>query len=208
MNALAVGRLFGTAPLHTLPAERLSAVYAHPRKEARALEQRGVLHRIAHGYYCSIPPDQDPSTWRPSTEGAAIGVATAMHGDRVPILTGLSAARSHSAIPRAITTAFVAVPTPGRRPLRFLDREGEIRFVHRRVHELDAVLVTTDLGPALATSPEQTVLDLERLDPRNDDPDHSEAIAALWRRCDPDVLDDIAHRQRMRATLSRLRAAR
>lgn len=207
MNMLKAEQLAGRAPLRTITVEQLGAIYAHPRKEARALEQRGALHRIAHGYYCVVPPEHDARTWRPGTEAAAVAVATAIYGDRVPVLTGLSAARAHSAFPRAIAAAFVAVPT-GRRPLRFVDREGMIHFATRAVDKLDAVLVATDLGAALATSPEQTVLDLARLDPRSEDPDHTEAVAALWPRCDPEVLAGIAGRQRMRATLARLRVTR
>ncbi|HEY5249738.1 MAG TPA: hypothetical protein VIJ15_14955, partial [Dermatophilaceae bacterium] len=78
----------------------------------------------------------------------------------------------------------------------------------RAVTDLDAVLVTTDLGQALATTPEQTILDLGRADPRGEDVDAREVIDALWAECDQAVLADIAGRQRMQATLKRLRAGR
>ena len=110
-------------------------------------------------------------------------------------------------MPRAIGVAFVAVPTQ-RRPLQLADRKVQIRFVTRAVTGLDAALVTTDLGPALATTPEQTVLDLARADSRGQDADALEVIDALWADCDQRVLEDVAGRQRMRATLSRLRAGR
>lgn len=54
----------------------------------------------------------------------------------------------------------------------------------RAVAGLDAVAVTTDLGQALATTAEQTVLDLARLDPRGEDVDAREESDALWRLCD------------------------
>lgn len=76
------------------------------------------------------------------------------------------------------------------------------------VEALDAVLVETDLGPALATTPEQTVLDLARADPRGQDVDAQDAIGALWAECNLEVLEDIAGRQRMRATLERVTAGR
>jgi hypothetical protein len=76
------------------------------------------------------------------------------------------------------------------------------------VADLDAVLVTTDLGQALATTPEQTVLDLTRADPGGQDADTQETVNALWPECDQAVLAEIAGRQRMRATLARLRANR
>jgi hypothetical protein len=88
------------------------------------------------------------------------------------------------------------------------DRDGDVRFVMRDVATLDAVLAQTDLGPTLTTTPEQTVLDLARNDPRAEDVDAQEAIAALWPECDPEVLEEIAVRQRMRATLGRVAAGR
>lgn len=207
MNDRDAARLVARAPLRTIRTADLSAVYAHPRQNARALDRRGVLHRLAHGFYCAIPPDQDPSLWRPTIEAAAAGIATAIYGDRSPVLTGLSAARMHRAMPRAVAAAFVAVPR-GRRPLQLTDRDAHIQFIARSVADLDAQLVTTDLGPALATTAEQTVLDLERADPRHEDLDAQEAIDALLPECDAAVLTAIAEQQRMRATLARLEARR
>jgi len=78
----------------------------------------------------------------------------------------------------------------------------------RDVDALDAVLVPTDLGPALATTPEQTVLDLARSDPQATDIDAQEAIGALWPACEAAILEQIARGQRMRATLDRVAASR
>ncbi|MBO9556040.1 type IV toxin-antitoxin system AbiEi family antitoxin [Cellulomonas sp.] len=185
----------------------LAGIYAHPGPELAILRRRGVVHRLAHGIYCAVPPEHVGGGWRPTIEAAAAAVATALYGDGVPILTGLTAARMHGAFPRATGTAYVAVPTQ-RRPMNLADRDGEIRFVMRDVAALDAVLVQTDLGQALATTPEQTVLDLARADPRGEDVDAQEAIDALWPLCDHDVLMDIAGRQRMRATFERVAAGR
>lgn len=198
-------QLVARASMRTIRTKDLAAVFANPRQAARALERRGLLHRLAHGFYCAIPAEHNPAQWRPTIEAAAAGIASAMYGDRVPVLTGLTAARVHRALPRAIGVAFTAVPIQ-RRPLQLLDREGRIHFVTRAVADLDAVLVTTDLGQTLATTPEQTVLDLARADPRGQDADAREAIYALWPECDQSVLAEIAGRQRMRATLVRLRA--
>ncbi len=195
------------APMRTVRAADLAGVYAHPGPELSILERRGVVRRLAHGIYCAVPREHAGTAWRPSLEAATAAIATALYGDRVPVLTGLTAARVHRALPRAIGTGYVAVPTQ-RRPLRFADRDGEVRFVMRDVAVLDAVLVQTDLGPALATSPEQTVLDLARSDPRGEDIDAQEAITALWSECDRAVLEEIAGRQRMRATLDRVVAGR
>jgi predicted transcriptional regulator of viral defense system len=204
---LAFRQLVARAPLRTIRTNDLIEVYANPRQEARALERRGLLHRLAHGFYCAVPPEQKPALWRPTIEAAAAGIASAIHGDRVSVLTGLTAARVHRALPRAIGVGFVAVPVQ-RRPLQLVDRAGRIHFVTRAVADLDAVLVTTDLGQALATTPEQTVLDLGRADPRGQNTDAREAIDTLWPECDQVVLAEIAGRQRMRTTLARLRAGR
>ena len=206
-SELTFRQLVARAPLRTIRTNDLAEVYANPRQEARALERRGLLHHLAHGFYCAVPPEHNPALWRPTIEAAAAGIASAIHGDRVSVLTGLTAARVHRALPRAIGVGFVAVPVQ-RRPLQLMDRAGRIHFVTRDVTDLDAVLVTTDLGEALATTAEQTVLDLGRADPRGQDADTREAIDTLWPECDQVVLAEIAGRQRMRATLARLRAGR
>lgn len=196
-------KVVGRAPLRTVRAADLAHLYAYPGPELAILQRRGVVHRLAHGIYCAVPPEHIGAGWRPTLEGATAAIATALYGDRVPVLTGLTAARVHRALPRAIGTGYVAVPT-GRRPLRLADRDSAVCFVMRDVAALDAVLIQTDLGPALATTPEQTVLDLARNDPRAEDVDAQDAIAALWPECEPDVLEGIADRQRMRATLDRV----
>src|SRR4051794_4711604 len=168
-------RAIARAPLRTVRAEALAGIYSHPGPELAILMRRGVVHRLTQGIYCAVPAEHVGDGWRPTLEAATAAVATTLYGDRVPVLTGLTAARMHRALPRAIGVGYVAVPTQ-RRPLRFADREGEIRFVMRDVQVLDAVLVQTDLGPALTTTPEQTVLDLGRADPRGQDVDAHDAI--------------------------------
>jgi len=200
-------KLVARAPMRTVRAPDLAGIYAFPGPALSALARRGVLHRLAHGIYCVVPPEHVGGTWRPTIEAAAAAIATALYGDRIPILTGPAAARVHQALPRAIGVGHVAVPTQ-RRPMRLADRHGEIRFVMRAVAKLDAVAVATELGQALVTTPEQTVLDLARADPRAEDLDAQEAINALWPECDPAVLGAIAARQRMRATYARIAANR
>jgi len=200
-------RLIARTPMRTVRAPDLAGVYAFPGPTLAALTRRGIVHRLAHGLYCAVPPEHVGDTWRPSLEATTAAIATALYGDRIPILTGLTAARVHHALPRAIGVGSVAVPTQ-RRPMRLADRNGEVRFVMRGVENLDAVAVTTELGQALVTTPEQTVLDLARADPRAEDLDTQEAIEALWPQCDPVVLERIAAHQRMRATHARLTAGR
>lgn len=198
-------RLIARAPLRTVRAADLVGVYAFPGPALAAVARRGVIHRLAHGIYCAVPPEYTGGTWRPSLEAATAAIATALYGERSPILTGLTAARVHHALPRAIGVGHVAVPTQ-RRPMRLADRDGEVRFVMRTVANLDAVAVTTELGQTLVTTSEQTVLDLARADPRAEDLDTQEAIDALLPECDPVVLEAIAARQHMRATHARLTA--
>lgn len=195
------------APLRTVRASDLTGVYAHPAPQLAALARRGVVHRLAHGVYCAVPPEYVGAAWRPTVEAATAAVATAFYGDRVPVLTGVTAARLHGAWPRAVSDGHVAVPTQ-RRPLAFADRRGTIRFVTRAVDALDAVAMPTELGMALATTPEQTVLDLARADPHHREPDVQAAIDALWVVCDRDVMAEIAARQRMRATFERVAGSR
>lgn len=202
-----VRRLLARAPLRTVRAADLAGVYTHPGPELAILNRRGVVHRLAHGIYCAVPPEHAGGNWRPTLEAATAAVATALYGGGLPVLTGLTAARLNRALPRAIGVGYVAVPTQ-RRPLRLADREGEVRFVMRRVGELDAVAMTTELGQVLVTTPEQTVLDLTRADPRAEDLDAQEAIDALRPECDAAVLEEIAGRQRMRATYARVAANR
>lgn len=196
-------RLIARAPMRTVRATDLAGVYAFPGPALAALARRGVVHRLAHGIYCAVPPEYAGDTWRPSLEAATAAIATALYGDHVPVLTGLMAARMHHALPRAIAVGYVAVPTQ-RRPMRLADRDGEVRFVMRTVAKLDAVAMTTELGPTLVTTPEQTVLDLARADPRDEDLDTQESIDALMPQCDSLLLEEIATRQRMRATHRRL----
>ena len=200
-------RLIVRAPMRTVRAPDLAGVYAFPGPALSALARRGVVHRLAHGIYCAVSPEHVGGTWRPTIEAAAGAIATALYGDRIPILTGLTAARVHLSLPRAIGVGYVAVPNQ-RRPMRLADRDGGIRFVMRAVAKLDAVAVATELGQALVTTPEQTVLDLARADPRAEDLDAQEAINALWPECDPALLGAIAARQRMRATYARIAANR
>jgi len=130
-----VARLVATAPLRTIRTSDLAKVYAHPRAEARALERQGLLHRLAHGFYCAVPAEHDPARWQPTIEATAADIATTIYGDRVLVLTWLTAARVQRVLPRAIDVAFVAVPTQ-RRPLQLLDRAGQVWFVTRAVRDL------------------------------------------------------------------------
>ncbi|WP_353848677.1 type IV toxin-antitoxin system AbiEi family antitoxin domain-containing protein [Cellulomonas sp.] len=114
MNARGeIARRAARAPLRTIRTADLVDTYAYPRPEIRELERRGLVHRLAHGIYCAIPPESDPMTWRPTLEAATAAVATALYGDRVPVLTGLTAARMHRALPARSASAMSPSPPDG-----------------------------------------------------------------------------------------------
>ncbi len=201
----AVPRELAALPLRTLRPQDAEGVYAQPRGEVRRLERRGALHRLAHGYYVVVPQDQTGTDWMPTLEAAAAGIATADFGPANAILMGVSAARVHGAIPRAIGTAVVAVPAQ-RSAITLADRVATVRFVKRDTGRLDAERMSTELGPTLVTTPEQTVLDLARRPELGDAEDEvQDAIRILIARSDNNLLDDLAASQRARATLRRAR---
>lgn len=201
----AVPRELAAFPLRTLRPQDAKSIYAQPRGEMRRLEQRGVLHRLAHGYYVVVPQDQTGTRWMPTLETAAAGIATADFGPANSILMGVSAARLHGAIPRALGTAVVAVPAQ-RNAITLADRTATVQFVKRDTDRLDAERMNTELGPTLVTTPEQTVLDLARRPELGDAKDEvRDAVRTLIARADVDLLEELATAQRARATLRRAR---
>jgi predicted transcriptional regulator of viral defense system len=123
--------------------------------------------------------------------------------DRVA-LVGVSAARLHGALPRALATAVVAVGEQR----RALETEwGDIVFVTRDVGVLDVQRADTDLTMGWVTTIEQTLLDiadrptLGGIDP----PAASDVLAALAPRAEWGVVADLARRQRRRAAYARAR---
>lgn len=198
--------LMARAPLRTVRPKDLAAVYTQPSVQLARLVRHGRVRKAAPGLYYALPDDR-PSDWLPTLEAVAAGAATALYRDRVPVLMHLTAARMHGALPRAIGVALVAVPAQHRH-VQVADRpDGTITFVTRDVDVLDAVLERTDLGPALVTTPEQTVLDLTKRPQLGGMPGEArDVVRTLLDRCDPERVERLAHEQRMVATLARLRA--
>ena len=193
------------APLRTFRPQDLAGTYTQPNVQLHRLTRQRRVKKAAHGLYYAVPDDQGP-TWVPTLEALAAGVATAIYGERVPVLMHLTAARLHGALPRAIGQAFVAAPRH-HAPIQVTDRTaGTITFITRDVDTLDAVLHQTDLGPALVTTPEQTVLDLTKRPGLGGMPEECRAaVGVLLPRCDEDRLAELAREQRMVRTLDRLR---
>jgi hypothetical protein len=191
--------------LRTFRTADAGIAYAHPAPQLRRLEHSGVVHRLAHGYYTVVPQDQVGADWMPALEAAAAGIAAARFRPARAPLMGVSAARVHGALPRALGVAIVAAPNQ-HDPITLLDRPATVRFVKRDTTRIDVETVTTELGRALVTSIEQTVLDLARrpaLDVAEDQ--IPAALRALLPRCDPEVLDELARTQRLRSALARAR---
>jgi hypothetical protein len=162
---------------------------------------------VAVGYYVVVPQARIGTDWRPTIEATAAGIATAAVGAGRAVLMGVSAARLHNVIPRALGIAIVATPDD-RRNVTLRDRDGLIHFVQRDTDLLDAELMTTDLGQCLVTTPEQTVLDLAHRPTLGHVADDAHtAIAALLPRCDQETLERLAREQRLRAALTRIRRA-
>lgn len=194
------------APMRTIRPKDATDTYAHPRAQLARLTERGLLHRVADGYYVVVPQDMVGRRWTPGLEAVAAGIALAIYGPHEVIVMGPSAARLHGAIPRALAVATIATPRQ-HRAIKLSDRPAVVRFVKRDTAGLDAELIDTPLGAALVTTPEQTVLDLAHRPRLGDvEVDVHSAVAALFARCDRQRLSTLAHEQRRMASLRRAEA--
>lgn len=192
------------APLRTLRPRDVSA-YAHPRAQLARLESRGLLHRLAEGFYAVVPQDRVGVNWMPTLEGAAAGIAAAEFGAGRYALMGMTAARVHRVVPRAIAFATVAAPRR-REALKLIDRAANIRFLVRDIDGMQVEMLQTDMGGCLVTTPEQTVLDLAHLRSLGKmEAEVDAAIRALLPRCDLATLGQIATSQRLGRALVRVR---
>lgn len=179
------------------------AAYTSPRPQLKRLTDAGLLRRLHGGIFAIVPAEHVGRPWTPPLEAAAVGLEAARSGRDSAVLMGLSAARMHGAVPRALGRATVATRTQ-RRPITLEGTRLEVRFVKRRVDELDADLTTTALGDVLVTSVEQTILDLA--DPRIQDAEavaEREAILWLTPRANHTTLKELASRQRLGRALRR-----
>ncbi|MGH3911492.1 MAG: hypothetical protein ACRDRM_11745 [Pseudonocardiaceae bacterium] len=114
---------------------------------------------------------------------------------------GISAARVHAAVPRALNVAVVAIRRH-RRTLHLADRKATVLFVRRDVARLDVQRHQTELGQGWVTTVEQTLLDLIARPDLGGVPDATrEAITALIPRSDLGLLRELATSQRRRRAL-------
>lgn len=177
-------------------------VYSNPRAEFARLERSGALHRLAPGLFAAVPDDAIGRTWLPPLEATALAIAeTGGHAGQA-VLMGISAARIHAAIPRAVGVAVVAVEHH-RRTLRLTDRTAEIHFIRRDLSPLDLQRHRTELGQGWVTTIEQTLLDLIVRPNLGGIPEAArEAIESLIPRADIDLLRQLAVAQRRRRALA------
>ena len=170
-------------------------VYAHPRPELARLVEAGVMVRFATGYFVLMPQERlGDHDWRPELEAAALGLAQADYEvDRVALM-GVSAARYHGAVPRAVGVAIVAVPK--QRP-RLETRFGVVLFVKRDVARLDVERVDTQVTSGWMTTVEQTLLDLAARPALGGlaEPDVAAAVRALGARADWNLVRQLAKAQ-------------
>lgn len=179
----------------------LADIYAHPRAEVARLAKAGAVRRIATGYYALVPQHRlGDHAWSPDLAAAALGIGQADYGVDPVALMGLSAARIHGAIPRALATAVVAVPK--QRPILHTDR-GKIVFVTREVAALDVERTRTELVEGWLTTIEQTMLDLAHRPTLGGiaQQDAYEAIRALAGRADWSLTKQLAANSHQPAAL-------
>src|SRR5680860_1320854 len=80
--------------------------FSNPPAELARLERSGSVQKLSHGLYLIVPEERRGQFWRPPIEAVALGVAVASYGRDVVALMGISAARLHSAIPRALAVSY------------------------------------------------------------------------------------------------------
>ncbi len=178
-------------------------IYVNPRAELAALADIGALRKVATGYFIA-PPDHEVlnPAWRPTLEGLALGIARRDYGTKGAALMGMSAARRHGVVPRALGVGIVA--GANQRP-RLRTAFGDVGFVTRQLDRLDLVRTRTDVTEGWMTSREQTILDLA------DRPtlggvmaeSASEAITALTSDADWELVRGLARDQHKYSALVR-----
>src|SRR5262245_40865059 len=192
-------------PLRLLRPRDAGDVYAsNPTVEFARLAERGLLHRVASGYYVIVPADRigDPS-WRPPLIDTAWAIAAADYGVDAVAAVGPSAARYHGLIPRELAVAFVAAPK--QRPKLIL-LSGTAHYLRRDVKPLDLERWTSQLGQGWVTSLEQTALDLatHRFNWTLPASELDDALDAAMPRLNRELVRELGAAQRRQAAAHRL----
>jgi hypothetical protein len=173
----------------------LAGIYAHPRAEVARLAANGVVQQLATGYYALVPARRiGDRAWMPDLQASALGIGQADYGLGQVALMGISAARVHGAIPRALAVAVVAVPK--QRPVLEI-AEARVVFARRDARKLDLERTETELGTGWVTTVEQTLLDLAARPTLGgvSKADIEEAMRALATRADWATVESLAQEQ-------------
>ncbi len=180
-----------------------AALYFNPSKEFARLSESGVLLKLSGGYYAIVPEEHRLGFWRPTIEGIALGMAVADYGREGAALMGVSAARAHGAMQRATSVGVVA--TAHQRPTKTMD-VGRVVFVKREIESIDVQVVKTDLVTGLATTIEQTALDIaDRPELGGTTPaTATEVLTELAGNLRWDVVVELAENQRKTSAVVRL----
>jgi len=192
------------APTLMITGRSAAGVYAQPAAELARLTRGGAAIKVARGFYAAVPVDKRDRDWLPSLEDITAGIATAVYGPGNGAIWGLSAARVHGALPRALSVGYAFGPAQ-HRPIELTARTGRIEFRKRDPQRLDLEFLDTELGPGLVTSVAQTILDLSSRDFHSDFDARSEAVRNLMSLVDNDELTELADRVRGRTALARAR---
>lgn len=191
-------------PTLMLTGRSAAEVYAQPAGELKRLAEAGAIVKVARGYYAAVPVGKIAGSWLPSMEDLTAGLASAVFGPGNGVLWGLSAARAHGALPRAIATGYAFGPTQ-HRPIPLLLRPGQVQFRKRDPERLDVDYLDTELGPGLVTSVSQTILDLSGRAFEGTGDLRTESVLNLMKVVDLDELMALATRVRGLTALNRAR---
>lgn len=139
-------------------------IYGNASAELARLEDRGVVVRIAYGYFFLVPEIyRKPNTlWKPTIEEAALGVAIHDYGVKNVALIGPSVLRILGQYPRPLNIAFVAIPK--QRPA-IKTPWGEIRFIKRDLTTYELNYKQTENIAGYITTRDETFIDLLKKQP-------------------------------------------
>lgn len=185
-----------------LTGRSASRVYAQPAAELARLTKRGAAIKLARGFYAAVPVGKAADSWLPSLEATAAGIASAVYGVGNGAIWGLSAARVHGVLPRALSVGYAMGPTQ-HGTVKLIARPGRVEFRCRDTQRLELEYFDTDLGPGLVTSVAQTILDLSSSEFAAFDDPRSEAVRNLLAMVEPRELEVLSERVRGKAALAR-----